>query len=67
MDVKQIILAAGGVRRISKEILRSHSTVSEWKRIPAPHAQAIANLSGIPLWEIRPDVFPAPTSDGQAA
>lgn len=64
METKQIIDAAGGVVRVARKIGRSHSTISEWKRVPPKHVQAVSVLSGIPAWKIRPDVFPAPISAG---
>lgn len=64
MEIKQIINAAGGVVEVAKKVGRFHSTVSEWKRVPAEHVLAVSRLSGIPVWKIRPDVFPAPISAG---
>lgn len=60
MELKQIIKSAGGTLAVAQSIGRSHSTVSLWKRVPAPHVHIVSVLSGIPAWKIRPDVFPAP-------
>ncbi|GCD53066.1 transcriptional regulator [Acetobacter pasteurianus] len=62
--MKDLIKAAGGVTKVAKAVNRSHSTVSLWCRVPAEHVQTVSRLSGIPVWKIRPDVFPAPISAG---
>lgn len=64
MDIKQIIRSSGGPSKIGKEISRHHTTVLKWERVPAEHVLAVSRLSGIPVWKIRPDVFPAPISAG---
>lgn len=38
------------------------SAVTQWKSVPARHVPRVAALTGIPAWEIRPDMYPAETA-----
>lgn len=63
MQVSEVIERAGGVGRLAALLGMHHSSVCKWKkvgRIPTDRALAIHRLSGIPLHEMRPDVWPAP-------
>ncbi len=44
-------------RQIADALGLSPSTVSEWRRVPAHHVQKVAEITGIPPEELRPDVF----------
>jgi DNA-binding transcriptional regulator YdaS (Cro superfamily) len=61
MEITEIIRRAGGVSLVAKTIGRHHSSVMEWRRVPAEHVLAVAEMSGLTPGEIRPDVFGAPT------
>ncbi|UJW87920.1 helix-turn-helix domain-containing protein [Devosia sp. SL43] len=41
--------------------------LSQWSQVPATRATEVSAVTGIPLHELRPDVFPAPKSEGAAA
>lgn len=63
--LQQAIDAAGGVTRLAEFLgLRSKSSVTNWKRrtgqVPAGHARAVSKITGIPLHELRPDIYEAP-------
>lgn len=38
----------------------SKQTVWAWRRIPTERAKEIAEKTGIPLWELRPDLWDPP-------
>jgi DNA-binding transcriptional regulator YdaS (Cro superfamily) len=56
----------GGVVAVSKLLKISPQAVSQWSLVPAHHAGRVAAASGIPLCELRPDLFPAPAAEGAA-
>ena len=58
MDVKLIIKRAGGVNALARELEISPAAVSQWRRIPAERVLEIERITGVPCWEIRPDIFP---------
>lgn len=41
--------------------------LSQWSQVPATRATEVSAFTGIPPHELRADVFPAPTNEGQAA
>jgi DNA-binding transcriptional regulator YdaS (Cro superfamily) len=54
------------LRRALKEVsltkLAAHlginaSAIPQWKRVPAHHAYRVSDITGIPVHELRPDVF----------
>lgn len=55
MDIKQIIMSAGGVVRVAAACGVSHSTVSEWTRVPVRHLRTVAELSGLPVERLLPE------------
>lgn len=55
-----VIQAAGGVMALSRALaLRNHQSVYGWKRIPAEYVLKIEAVTGIPCYELRPDIYPA--------
>lgn len=50
----------GRVNELARVAGCSKQAVSAWKRIPADRAPAIAKAMGIPLHELRPDLWPVP-------
>lgn len=59
MDTTDIIKAAGGPVRVAKLCkLASHSTVSEWREVPAKHALTVAAAANIAPHVVRPDIYP---------
>ena len=68
-QVAYIIQQAGGLSHVAREIDRWPSIVSEWKRngrIPPHWVLTMEKLSGVPRYEIRPDLYPHPDDDRAA-
>lgn len=59
IPIKDIVKQAGGPVAIARRIERSSAAVSQWKRVPIDHVRAVAELSGIAVERLRPDVFEA--------
>jgi DNA-binding transcriptional regulator YdaS (Cro superfamily) len=50
------------LREVSLTKLAAHlginpSAIPQWKRVPAHHAHRVSDITGIPVHELRPDVF----------
>jgi DNA-binding transcriptional regulator YdaS (Cro superfamily) len=60
--------AERGRRKLLADALKIYaSALSQWNQVPATRATEVAELTGIPLHELRPDVFPVPAKEGAAA
>lgn len=35
----------------------THAAISQWVRVPAERVRAVSNFTGIPLNELRPDLY----------
>ena len=57
------IRLAGGLTAVANAINRTPQYVYKWKVVPAMHSQKVAGLSGVPIHELRPDLFSAPIQD----
>jgi hypothetical protein len=55
----------GLAARIARECNINAATVSLWKKVPPHHAMTVSKVSGIPLHELRPDIYPAPNEGEQ--
>lgn len=67
MTLDDIAALAGGVNKLA-EIAGVHQTTvsASWRRsgrVPVDRAHRISEALGIPLHEIRPDVWRAPTTE----
>jgi TorA maturation chaperone TorD len=51
------IVAAGGVRALSRVLGISQPAVSAWKRIPADRVVAVEMATAVPRAELRPDLY----------
>ena len=67
MDTKDIIRMAGGPLKVGQAVHRHHSTVCGWRKIPPCHALTIAQMAGVSVHVIRPDVFGPEQNREQAA
>lgn len=56
------IAAAGGAAALGRTLNLRRSTVHDWKTtgIPAARVPAVSRVTGIPLHDLRPDLFDAP-------
>jgi DNA-binding transcriptional regulator YdaS (Cro superfamily) len=52
----------GGVVKLAEKLSIRHQSFYSWDRVPAERVLLMAELSGIPPHEIRPDLYPAPTA-----
>lgn len=57
MDIKDIVRRCGGAAELGQKIGRHRTTIIGWERVPVEHARIVAGLLGVPLSEIRPDVW----------
>lgn len=58
--LQQVIDRAGGVPALASAIGVWNTAVYQWRRVPARHLQAVADLTGLPLHELRPDIVRPP-------
>lgn len=58
MDTKLIVKKAGGCTVVGRALGLTKQAVSQWQRVPAEHVWKVSQMSGIPAWKIRRDVFP---------
>jgi antitoxin CcdA len=65
-EVQTILDRAGGVGALAKRLGLDHSTVSGWTAVPAKHVPAVAAASGLPLHDIRPDIYRSDPPPGLA-
>jgi DNA-binding transcriptional regulator YdaS (Cro superfamily) len=56
-EVERAIKAAGGVSALAAALGVSKQVVHQWWRVPAERVQAVVTVTGIPPWELRPDIF----------
>jgi DNA-binding transcriptional regulator YdaS (Cro superfamily) len=49
--------AAGGYRALAKLLGVSPQATHMWKIVPAERCLQLADLTGIPEWELRPDLY----------
>lgn len=67
--LKRAVEAAGGQVRLAKALGVSQSTLWHWiertkRGVPAEYVQAIEAATGVPSYELRPDIFPLPADHG---
>jgi DNA-binding transcriptional regulator YdaS (Cro superfamily) len=52
--------AAGGNAGIGRQLNISGQAVSQWDRVPAERVLDVERISGVPRYELRPDIYPPP-------
>lgn len=50
----------GRRKRLAESLGILPGALSQWKRVPADRAEKVADITGIPAHELRPDVFRDP-------
>lgn len=65
--VAKAIEKAGSVKALAERCGIAPQAISQWKRVPIEHARLVAGLTGLPLHEIRPDVWAAGDGGQQGA
>lgn len=57
----RIIELAGGRNALAEQLqVISASAIRQWVRVPAQHARRVAEITGLALHEVRPDLWPEP-------
>lgn len=55
--VRDAVKRGGGPVAIAKRLRLSHQAVSTWRRVPRHHLMRIARLTGLKIWQLRPDLY----------
>jgi len=58
---------AGGLVKLADALGIKHQSFYSWERVPAERALEIARLAGVDPFEVRPDIYPAPSKTGESA
>lgn len=54
---------AGGVSKLATALGVTRSAVSQWDAVPMERVYEVARLTGVPVYELRPDIIPAPSGE----
>ena len=49
---------AGLLRQIADRLQLSKQATQQWRRVPAERVLAVADITGWPVYELRPDLYP---------
>jgi len=49
---------AGGVRALARMLGINHQSIIRWLRTPAVRVLEIERLTGVPRYQLRPDLYP---------
>jgi DNA-binding transcriptional regulator YdaS (Cro superfamily) len=55
---RRAIAAAGGYRELAKKLGITPQAVFVWPIVPVERARRVEELTGIPVEELRPDIWP---------
>lgn len=58
--IKQVLLKAGGAAKLAAHLKIKSPSIYSWKKIPPARVLDVSEITGIPPYELRPDIFPAP-------
>jgi hypothetical protein len=69
--LRQAVYRCGGFSGLARKMAEAGSPISSaavqaWRRVPVSRARYVSQVAGIPLYELRPDVWDAP-APGAAA
>lgn len=65
--VRRVRDKAGGPAALAAALGIKTQAISQWRKIPVSRAHAVAGFTGIPLHELRPDIFPGPETIKEAS
>lgn len=57
---------AGGTAKLAAWLSISSQAVSQWERVPVERVLEVERLTGVPRYELRPDIYPAPQPEEAA-
>lgn len=58
--IRDAMKAAGGGAYLAEYLGIERQAVYQWRRVPVQHVLNIKGLTGIPCWQMRPDIYPKP-------
>lgn len=69
LDLHQIIKRGGGTSAVAQKCGVGVTVVSNWKKrgVPPERVLALEAATGVPRHQIRPDIYPPPSPDAEAA
>ena len=59
--LESALKAASSATALARAIGVTSQAIAQWRRIPAERCQAVSAATGIPLHDLRPDIYPAPS------
>lgn len=54
------VAACGTLTAFAKKIRRTTGAVSQWTEVPVLLVLQVEEITGIPRWQQRPDIYPPP-------
>jgi DNA-binding transcriptional regulator YdaS (Cro superfamily) len=65
--VDRAIKGASSSAALAAKLGVTRQALSQWRRVPSMRARAVSEITGVPLHELRPDLWPSPMpSDAEA-
>ncbi len=61
--MREALRRAGGIPEVARRMGVRRQAIYQWPRVPADRAAALSEMSGVPAWRLRPDIFPAPAPE----
>lgn len=58
--VDRAIKLAGGPTELARRLNIKAPSIHSWRKIPPKRVLTVAEITGIPPWELRPDLYPDP-------
>lgn len=59
-ETRHAVEKSGGLSALSREIGITRQAIAQWDRVPAEQCIQVSKITGIPLHELRPDIYPEP-------
>jgi len=56
--VQKALKKVGGLRPLARLLGINPQNISRWKRCPAGYVLTLERLTGVPRYELRPDLYP---------
>ncbi len=61
--LQRALNAKGTLIALAKELNITPEAVCNWRRVPVARVLAVEKITGVPRWELRPDIYPPPASE----